>query len=403
MLALVHGNLIRGDTVIPEDDATVLIDGNKITDAGRGIPVPENAQVIDVKGGYILPGFSDAHTHFGGSADVNRQPHCGRYMSYDYAEHREAALDWGVTAVRSGGDYMRDIVGVRDDIEAGRITGPHIVAAGKMIQAKGGHPGYTVLFGVPEILDNEIVQVDDDTDIEAEVNKLIDAGVDWIKFHLSEMDIFHYPQKKKRLTNEQMHRIVDAAHAGGKPVMVHIDDIEGMKEAALCGVDSIEHTLNAGASKGLEMTDEVLDILIGRGIWVVPTMVATYYHDGKTEGVTPIFDKLLAAVGRMIEAGVKIGVGCDSGIPFLPYGKCLHEEMQILNRAGMSPDRIIHAVTAGNAELMGRGDVFGSIEPGKLADIVVLGSDPLKDIKATEDIRMVILGGSVVRDRMMSV
>lgn len=403
MLALINGNLIDGVDMTVKAEAAVLIDGTHISAAGYGFSIPEDAQVIDLKGRYIIPGLSDAHTHIGGSAQSDRPPHTGRFLSYDYAEHRNAAFDWGVTALRSAGDFVPDILEVRTEAESGKLICPHIVAAGRMLQAKDGHPGYTVLFGDKEVLRHEIMQIDENTDIEACVRELAEAGVDWIKFHLSEMDIFHYPAKKKRLTNAQILRIVHAAHAVGLPVMAHIDDMEGMQEAVLAGVDSVEHTINVGAARGLAMTEELLELLTTRNVWVVPTLVATQYHDGKNPEVAPVFDQALAAVGKMIKAGVQIGVGCDSGIPFLPYGKCVHEEMELLCRAGMTPAQALKAATSENARMFGKDAQFGSVTAKKAADLVILKENPLDDIRNTKTIEMVIYGGSIVRDNWLSV
>lgn len=402
MLGLTHAALIdcKAGKVIP--DSAVLIDGHQIVAVGLENEFPEGTQIIDLKGMYLVPGFSDAHTHMGGSARTDRPPHTGKFLSYDYAQHREEALNWGVTMLRSAGDFMPDILQLRQEAESGKLISPHILAAGRMLQAKGGHPGYTVLFGNEEVLLHEITEIDETTDIEGEVRALAEAGVDWIKLHISEMDIFHYPNKKKRLDNSSIRRIVEAAHRAGKPVMAHVDDLNGMRDAVLQGVDSVEHTMNPGASEGLEMTEDMLKLLLERKVWVVPTMVASRYHDGKAQGTTAIYPQLLEAVHRMILAGVPLGVGCDSGIPFVPFGKCVHEEMALLCEAGMTPAQAIYAATEGNAELFGRSREYGSIRPGKEADLVVLGSNPLEDIRRTEDIRMVILGGAIVRDFMMS-
>lgn len=403
MLALINGNLIDGVDMSVKAGAAVLIDGKRIAAAGYGFSVPEDARVIDLKGRYIIPGLSDAHTHIGGSARTDRPPHTSRFLSYDYAEHRSAAFDWGITALRSAGDFVPDIFEVRAEAESGKLLCPHIIAAGKMLQAKGGHPGYTVLFGDREVLQHEIMQIDEDTDIEAGVRELAEAGVDWIKFHLSEMDIFHYPEKKKRLTNAQILRIVRAAHAAGLPVMAHVDDMEGMKEAVLAGADSVEHTINVGAERGTVMTEELLELLTARNVWVVPTLVATQYHDGKNPEVTPVFNQALEAVGKMIRAGVQIGVGCDSGIPFLPYGKCVHEEMELLCRAGMTPAQALQAATEGNARMFGKEAQFGTVTAQKAADLVILKKNPLDDIRNTRAIEMVIYGGSIVRDNWLSI
>ncbi len=368
---------------------------------GRGLPVPDGAQVVDLQGMTLLPGFSDAHTHFGGSARLDRPGLTGRFGSYDYAEHREAALRWGVTAVRSAGDFTPEILEFRDEVNAGKIRSPRVIAAGRMVQADGGHPAFTVFFSDAAIVENACVILRADTDIEAEIAKLSDLGVDWIKIFVSDDNKMQYPCTVPRLSNEQLRRIVDAAHKHGKPVMAHVDDIGNLKDAVLCGADSVEHTINVATSDH-EVTDEVLRLLTGRDVWVVPTMTATNLHEGSIPGAPPVYPALETAVGKMVRAGVKFGVGCDSGIPFIPFGECVHMEMELLVRAGMEPLAAVTAATGGNAKLFRKNDVFGTVEPGKAADLVVLGSSPLDDIRNTRDIRLVFRDGSVVIDRFFA-
>lgn len=140
-----------------------------------------------------------------------------------------------------------------------------------------------------------------------------------------------------------------------------------------------------------------------KGVWVVPTMVATKNHDGSIPCAPLVYQTLEKALRRMVQAGVKIGVGCDSGIPFVPYGECVHIEMELLTTVGMSPLTVITAATGGNAKMFHKDDVFGTIEPGKAADLVVLGANPLEDIKNTRDIRMVLRDGRVVVDKLLSI
>lgn len=403
MLALNNAKVIDGVSNELLEGATVIIEKDYILSVGQQLDIPKGAQVLDLKNNFLLPGFSDVHTHLGGSADINRPPHTGRFLSYDYSEHREKALYWGVTALRSAGDFMPDIIEIRGMEQRGEICSPHIMTAGRMIQAQYGHPGYTVLFADEPILKNELVLVDEHTDVSEEVRKLVDEGVDWIKVHISDMDVMHYPNKVPKLPRQQIRRIVETAHQLNTPVMAHIENIEDMKEALLCEVDTIEHTMNNAIDTGKEMTDDVLNLLKEQNVWVVPTMVATKYHDGSIEGVEPVFPYLRKAVRLMIDAGVNIGVGCDSGIPFVPYGLCVHEEMELLCESGMSPMEAITAATSGNAKLMGKEKEFGTVAAGMRADLVVLGSNPLYDIRNTRDIRMVFHNGCVVRDHFLSI
>lgn len=401
MLVLKDVTLLDGSNE-PVHHANVLIKGERILEAGAICPIPEDAKVLDLQGSYVIPGLIDAHTHFGGSISFERPPHTGRFVSYDYAQHREAALQWGVTTVRSAGDFMPDIIEIRELANSGQIRSPRIFTAGRMIQATGGHPWNTVFFQNPETAAHELIFADLETDLEREVSKLVEDGVDWIKLYISEDDVIHWPQKLPRLSDCQLRKATDTAHRLGKPVMAHVDNFDGMRLALDAGVDSIEHTLNNGANHGLSADEIILNRLVKQGVWVVPTMVATKYHDGSIPQAEPVMPRLICEVGKLIQAGVKLGVGCDSGIPMVPYGKCVHEELQLLCQAGMTPAQALYAATHGNAVLLGWSDQIGTFHPGSYADLIVLGSDPYADISNTQDIQMVLQSGKIVIDHILS-
>ncbi|MCL1828945.1 MAG: amidohydrolase family protein [Oscillospiraceae bacterium] len=403
MLVFKNAFLIDGTGAAPLPNATVIISGKTIDAAGQNIKPPENAQVIDLKGKPLLPGFSDAHTHFGGSPLLERPGSVSRFTSYDYAEHCEAALSWGVTAMRSAGDFTPDIIEFRDEVNAGKHRSPRVLACGPFLQAKGGHPLSTVYFDDPVIAKGSIVSIDEKTDIDAEVGKLADLGVDWIKVMAGRKNKLKYPDDEvPGLTEKQLRLITDAAHKRGLPVMMHADDVGDLVRAVKAGADTVEHTINVATSDH-EMTDEALRLLIDNKVWVVPTMTATKLHDGSAAEAPLVWPALLTAVRRMIQAGVRIGVGCDSGIPFLPRGECIHIETELLTEAGYTPLQAVTAVTGKNAEMLRSNDVFGTVTPGKAADIAVLGSNPLEDIRNTRDILMVLRDGAVVIDKLLSV
>jgi len=400
MLCLKNAFLVDGTGQNPQEGVTVVVQGKTIVQVGRDITIPEDAQVIDLKHKPLLPGFSDAHTHLGGSDSLDRPGLTSRFANYNYAQNREAALEWGVTAVRSAGDFTPEILEFRDEVNEGKFRSPRILACGRFIQAQNGYPGYAVFSADQNILDNAMVLVNDQTDIEAEVKKLVEAGVDFIKTVISDDNKMDYPNSVPRLSNEQLKRIADAAHKYGKRLMVHVDDLKDMAEAIAIGADTIEHIISVGSSNH-ELTDELLKTLTSRDVWVVPTMIAIKNHDAMP-GIPPVYATLEKVVREFIKAGVKIGVGCDSGIPFVPYGECVHLEMELLTEAGMSPLAAITAATGGNAKMFGQEHFFGTVEPGKAADLVVLGSNPLQDIKNTRDIKMVLRDGRIVVDKLLN-
>jgi imidazolonepropionase-like amidohydrolase len=401
MLVLKNAVLIDGTGAPPQRDATVILKGKQIEAVGRGLPVPDGAQVVDLEGMTLLPGFSDAHTHFGGSARLDRPGLTGRFGSYDYAEHREAALRWGVTAVRSAGDFTPEILEFRDEVNAGKIRSPRVIAAGRMVQADGGHPAFTVFFSDAAIVENACVILRADTDIEAEIAKLSDLGVDWIKIFVSDDNKMQYPCTVPRLSNEQLRRIVDAAHKHGKPVMAHVDDIGNLKDAVLLGADSVEHTINVATLRH-EVTDR------GSASADRPGRLGGS-HDDAHESARRLHSGRAAGLSRLGNCGGQNGAGRSEVRRRLRLGNPLHPLRGMRpygNGAacarGMEPLAAVTAATGGNAKLFRKNDVFGTWCRARRRISVVLGSSPLDDIRNTRDIRLVFRDGSVVIDRFFA-
>ena len=401
MLAFTNARVIDGTGKPPINNATVIVGNKKIEAVGTGLSIPDEATVINIKGRTLLPAFSDAHTHLGGSDLLTRPALGGRDLTYDYALNSSAALDWGVLTVRSAGDFMPDIVTYRDDVSAKQLRAPRILAAGRMILASGGHPLDTV-FGSSEVIrDNACVVCDESTDIDAEVKALADAGVDWIKTFLSTINKMNYPHPVPRLEHKTLKKITEAAHKYGKPVMLHVENPADIEEAVELGFDSIEHLIGVG-NTFFDVSDALLYKLAGGNVYVVPTLASVKAHDGMLSGAEPVYPHLEKAVKRMADAGVKLGVGCDSGIPFVPYGECVHTEMELLVSLGLKPMDAICAATGGNSKLFRLDGVLGTIEAGMLADMVVLNADPLEDVRNTRQIGLVIKEGRIVVDNILS-
>jgi imidazolonepropionase-like amidohydrolase len=353
--------------------------------------------VIDLKGKTVIPGLIDAHTHFGGSDRLDYPGVSDRHDSYDYLNSRKDALKWGITTVRSAGDYVPDIIDFRNEVDGGRHISPRIIAAGRMLQAAGGHPLDTVFGSDPGIAAGVVVTVTKETDLAKEVKSLAEAGSDWIKVFISEVNKMDYPAKIPRVSGTQIRQIVSLAHAHNKPCMIHVDNLSQLREAAEAGADSIEHIVAVGATD-TEFTDDLLDLIISRGIYIVPTIYSIKAHEAGDETRPPVYEKLVKIVNRMLTAGVKIAVGCDSGIPFVPLGESLHSELEELVVAGMSPMQAITAATSENSKMLGIDNELGQILPGKTANLVVLEADPLEDITNTRRIELVILNGRIVYD-----
>ena len=398
MLAITNVNLIDGTGRQPTENAVIIIDNGVITKTGTDIPVPEGIDVINAKGMTAIPALSDAHTHFSGSSFFERPPLGRREKTYDYSEAREACLRWGVLTVRTAGDIVptfwsiKGCSGREDNIPQSSGRRPYV-------SGSGGHPLNTVFMSDEEIEKNACIIIDDDTDIESAVKAVCEMGVDWIKVFYAHINKMDYPNYVPRLSRSVLERVIRAAHRLGKPVMVPVDDPDEMLEAAMSGADCIEHMIGVGAGKA-QLSLELIELLKSRNVTVVPTMVSIQRFDDKLEGAAPVWEDLKAAVKKLKDAGVPLAVGCDSGIPLVGHGEGVHDELMFFVEAGFTPREAICAATLGNAKLLQMDDKTGSLEPGKMADVILLGSNPLEDISNTKDIRLVIMEGRVVFDNL---
>lgn len=374
---------------------SLLIEGGIIVANGPNIAIPEGATVIDATGKYVIPGLIDAHTHMGGSSSFDH-PSCGnRQETYDYVEAREGFLNWGVTAVRTCGDQSEEILSFREDVNAGKVCAPHVICCGPFIQAKDGHPWATVYMRNDRVAKLACVFADDGIAIERQISSIALTGVNFIKVfyaHLNKLDIENFVPS---LTKAQLKQVVDSAHRNGLKCVCHVDGPAEMVDAAEVGVDCIEHMIGAGNAEP-EFTDEQIAIVKASGAVVDPTMISILRFDN-TPGYVSVWDKLKRSVKRFYDAGIPLAVGCDSGVPFCPFGETLHDEMECLAEAGIPNAAIMEMVSKTNAKVLGMEDHIGSLDVGMDADIVLLGANPLDNIRNTRDIRMVMLSGKIIK------
>ena len=385
------------------DHQMILIEGDKIKEVGaEGLVqsrVPPDARVIDLSRLTVLPGLIDAHTHLtffpgqtgyrGLSVSVPREALVG-------ARNARVTLEAGFTMVRNLHANGFTDVALRDAINAGDVPGPRILASGPALSITGGHGDENLLApqfhysnegvanGIPEVM--------------AKVRENIKYGADVIKFMatggvLSEGD----RPDLEQFSPEEMRAIVAEAHRMGRKVAAHAHGAQGIKDAVLAGVDSIEH--------GSFINEEDIQLMKDRGTYLVPTI---YLGDWLTEnltkiGLTPSMIAKAKAVlpaaraneGRAIREGVKIAFGTDAAV--YPHGLNAHE-FAVLVKLGMSPLGAIQAATVNAADLLGWSDRVGSIEPGKFADLIAVDGDPLQDVSILENVKFVMKGGNVVRE-----
>ncbi|CAN5201976.1 amidohydrolase family protein [soil metagenome] len=404
---LIHaGRLIdgTGDSALPE--RTVVVEDGRIAAIEQGYLEPgAEDELIDVKSGTVLPGMMDLHTHL--SSELRQGGYIDRFQlsEADYAlqaaANAEKTLRAGFTTVRDLGDSYNVTVALRNAIDAGALDGPRIFTSGKSIATTGGHADPTngwapVIRGDPG---PEHGVVNGPWEAVKAVRQRYKNGSDLIKITatggvLSLAKSGENPQ----FMEEEIRAVVDAADEYGFHVAAHAHGAEGMKRAIRAGVKSIEH--------GTYLDDEVIALMKEHGTVYVPTISAGRFVAEKAdvEGWFPdIVRPKAAAVGPQIQktfekahaAGLKILFGTDAGVS--PHGENAREFVYMVE-GGMEPMEAIRAATSEAAAFLGIADRTGSIEVGKLADVVAVSGNPLADVAALQEVRFVMKEGEVVRN-----
>jgi imidazolonepropionase-like amidohydrolase len=386
-------------------NGVVIVDGNHIVAAGSGIAIPANAQVIDLGDATLLPGFIDAHVHLTEESGDNwykdhfdsemRHPAEQAYYAASYALK---TLNAGFTTVRNVGasDYVD--VSLRNAINNGIVPGPRMLVAVHAIGATGGHGDGDPL---PPERTHQLGPIDGvcngPAECRAAVRYQIKYGADVIKFMpsggvLSLSDPVDAPE----LSQEEMNAIVEEAHNWGRKVAAHCHGDAAAKMAIMAGVDSIEH--------GSFMKPDTLAMMREKGTYLVPTRMAVYWTGspdkvGRFPAVIQAKAKAAYAAHETmfrnaLKAGVKIAFGTDSAVS--PHGLNAHE-FSLMTDLGMSPAAALRSATSTNAVLLGLSDRIGTLEAGKLADVVAVPGNVLTDIKATERVLFVMRDGKVVK------
>jgi imidazolonepropionase-like amidohydrolase len=361
---------------VAEADVTV-VDG-RIDEIGVGLDGDEQ---IDVGGATLLPGLFDTHVHvMFGHVDVWRlmqEPFSYRF--YDAIRNLESTLGIGITTVRDAGGAD---LGVKKALEEGIVRGPRIQISITMLSQTGGHGdgwlpsgGHAQFF--PEYPGAPGSIVDGPDEIRRKVRELVRAGAEVIKIATSGgvLSPTDKPQQPG-FDVEEIEAIVAEASAAGLWVMSHAQSIDGIKNAVRAGVRSIEH--------GIYLDDEAIELMLDRGAYLVPTLVAPWgviraaeagasIPDGAVTKAREVIEAHRDSFRRAAEAGVKVAMGTDAGV--VPHGSNL-EELQLMADGGMSAEDVLVATTRTAAELMGLEGELGTIEPGKRADLVVVSGDP---------------------------
>lgn len=376
---------------------SIVIEGNKIKNIVKGYIEPgADDKVIDLKNNTVMPGLMDMHVHIesetkkGASADrFTLNPSDIAFQSVKYAS---TTLMTGFTTVRDlGGSGVN--ISLRNAINKGLIPGPRIYTAGKAIATTGGHAdptnGYNKnLMGDPGPEEGVINGVDE---ARKAVRQRYKEGSDLIKVTATGGVLSQAKDASgAQFTEAELKAIVETAKDYGFRVAAHAHGAEGMKRAIRAGVSSIEH--------GTFMDDEAIELFKKYNTWYVPTIIAGkssadsakipgYYSEIVTPKALAVGPKVQATFTKAYQAGVKIAFGTDAGVYM--HGKNWKEFVYMV-QGGMPAMEAIRAATYNAADLLGVSEILGTIEKGKLADIIAVSGDPLKDISIMGQVKFIM-------------
>lgn len=409
--AVKNGVLWDGTGADPFNDAVILIKGKTIVDVGssRDVEIPKEAEVVDARGKHILPGLMDLHVHIFqmiGPLDYHERHLVPQSLSLMYAvRHARQLLEAGFTTCRDlvypFPEYTgRDAVSVRTALEQGLIKGCRLEVAG-VVTSTASHLDVIR----PHPLRYQHITADGVDEVRKMSRICIREQVDWLKTTTTGgmAGGFTNDPNFRNYTLDELQVIVDEAHHFGIKSASHTEGVIGCRMAAEAGVDTIEHAS--------ELDDDIIEIILKKGLTTIPTLAPSYYRSEvmglptqylpKKLGGQPFDVRHLKSQKDAIEAGVKMAMGTDCGHVFPPGENSWELELYV-TKLGMTPAEALLLATRNAAEALGKLDMFGTLEKGKLADLIVVDGNPLTNIKALQDvqnIKVVMKEGVVEVDR----
>ncbi|MEO7664557.1 MAG: amidohydrolase family protein [Candidatus Limnocylindrales bacterium] len=390
-----RGGSVFDGTGADPSPADVVVEGGRIVDVGTGL---DGDEAIDATGRTILPGFFDCHVHVvADTVDVwqlTNRPYSLRY--YVAARSLAATLAAGITSIRDAGGAD---LGIKEAVATGLIAGPRMQISLTMLSQTGGHgddwypsgvvvPMLGATPGIPDAI------VDGPDAMRHKVRELHRMGADVVKVATSGgvLSARDNPAHA-HFRPAELDVLVEEATAAGMFVMAHAQAADGIRNAVRAGIRSIEH--------GIFLDDEGIELMLRNGTWLVPTLVAPLgvieaaaagaaIPANVLEKATAVVDVHRNAVRRAIESGVRIAMGTDSGVT--PHGRNLRE-LALMAELGMAPGAVLEATTRSAAQLLGVADERGTIETGKVADLVIVAGDPYDFATLPDRIDSVWLAG----------
>jgi len=384
-------------------DAAIVIENNRIISIGKKEKIPTGATVIDLGEYTVMPGFIDMHCHPLGDSDDDYQTYHLKNSSADKAmmclKNVQGMLGAGWTSIRVPGDLDVGYAhfAVRDAINKGMFEGPRIYGAGHWISVTGGGGDLNFFSYEQNGVKVDGLVVDGVEEMRKAVRNEIKYGSDWIKLLVTGafMTAGDNPQNV-HFSKEELAVAMDEANRRDVPVMAHAHSAEGIKMSIRAGARTIEH--------GSFLDDEGIDLFLKNGAYLIPTLtIGKWFLEfnensqalAKAISITKQYrPQVEAMLSKAIKAGVKVGVGTDLTGTNSEY--CANEFSELV-RLGMTPMQAIQAGTKVNAEALGKIKDLGTIEVDKLADIVAVKGDPIKDINELKKVKFVMKDGKVIK------
>lgn len=408
-MVIKNGLLIDGNGGEPRQHGLVAMEDKKIVYAGsvEGYTSSGEETIVDAKGGTILPGIIDTHVHmmmeFTPIAERLETPFS--FMYYKAAEYLKETLNAGITSVR---DALGTDRGVKKAVEEGLISGPRLQLSINALTITGGHgDGYTVSGSTQDLLPSGHPgmpngKCDGVEEVRKKTREILRAGAEVIKVHATGgvLSATDHPEFTQFSLEELQTIVQEGEFRKGVKVMAHAQGAQGIKNAVKAGIHSIEH--------GIFLDDEAIELMLEKGTFLVPTLLAPVavletadekgMPDTAVEKSKEVIEHHKASFEKAYKAGVKIAMGTDAGV--MKHGTNLRE-LGLMADGGMSPMETIVASTKTAAECLGWEDRVGTLEEGKLADVIVVQGNPLDDINSLADndtVQVVVKDGVVEKD-----
>jgi imidazolonepropionase-like amidohydrolase len=419
--ALVGARLINGTGAAVLDDAGVVMKDGRIHAAGPvgSLRIPEDAIVIDVAGRTVMPGLVDAHTHLTYHANeygliLQQMNETLEFNTIKATESAGIILDTGCTAIGDGGSRGSIATAVRDAVAKGVIRGPKVVAAGQMLCGSSGIQDHTATWGYVDDAVFLGTVVNGPVEVRAAVRKQVRLGVDWVKVTASGTPGNPWISGRTQdLIYEELAAAVEEARKFGKLVHAHAHDPNGLKDAARAGVVSL-HSGEFADREGLEVMRDTGCYFAATVAWLHFRTNEHYARSFLRSGqVTDedvgafiaecqdAYEAACRAIPMAYEMGVPMAIGTDAAHVFPPFD--MVAEMEYHQELGMAPLDVIRAATSGSAAAVGRGDVWGTLEPGKDADVLVVDGQPDADVSVLRDkdrLEMIFQDGRPMKDTL---